>query len=174
MISDNENKWDYKVEMSIKEYFNAPMVLPHKGFVLLVRELEKVLGKEEAHKLVGDMMERERVKAIKERVKKKPYNSIQEWVQDKEAISMWSYANIDEPTVVTENTRICNTVGCLWADTFREWGAEDIGYVFACKGDFAAVAAQHPNLRLERTKTLMQGDDCCDFRFIWEKKNNSR
>ena len=171
MSSKKENKWDYKVEMSIKEYFNAPIGLPHKGFVLLVRELEKVLGKEEAHKLVGDMMIRERVKAIKERVQKKPYNSFQEWVQSKEGnTSLWSFANIDEPTIVTENTRICSTVGCLWADIYREWGAEDIGYIVECKGDFALVAAQHPNLRLERTKTLMQGDDCCDFKFIWEEK----
>jgi len=59
---------------------------------------------------------------------------------------------------------------CARADIYREWEAEDIGYLVECKGDFAAVAAQHPNLRLERTKTLMEGDDCCDFKFIWEEK----
>jgi hypothetical protein len=56
------------------------------------------------------------------------------------------------------------------ADTYRDWGAPDIGYLVCCGFDFAVVAAQHPNLRLERTKTLMQGDDCCDFKFIWEDK----
>ena len=56
------------------------------------------------------------------------------------------------------------------ADVYSEWGAEDIGYLVECKGDFAACAAQHPNLRLERTKTLMEGDDCCDFKYIWEEK----
>ena len=95
--------------MTLKEYFNPPLGLPHKGVVLLVRELEKILGKNEAHKLVGDLWERERVKAIKERVKKRPYSSFTEWVQSREGdTSMWSYTNIDEPTIVTENTRICN------------------------------------------------------------------
>jgi len=171
MSLENENKWDYKVEMTLKEYFKPPLGLPHKGVILLVRELEKILGKEEAHKLVGDLWERERVKSIKEQVRKKPYSSFQEWVQTREGdTSMWSYTNIDEPTIVTENTRICNTIDCLWADIYREWGAEDIGYLLECKGDFAACAAQHPNLRLERTKTLMEGSDRCDFKYIWEEK----
>ena len=77
MSSKNE-KWSYKVEMTLKEYFDAPLTIPHKGVILLVRELEKILGKEEAHKLVGDLWEQERVKGIKERVKKKPYSSFRE------------------------------------------------------------------------------------------------
>ena len=170
MSSEKEN-WGYKVEMTLKEYFDAPLTLPHKGIVLIARELEKMLGKEAAHKFIGDLWERERVRRTKERVKKNPYKSFEDWVQRKEGdTSMWSYTNIDEPTIVTDNTRICNTIGCLWADTYREWGAEDIGYLIECKPDYAVIAAQHSNLKLERTKTLMQGDDCCDFKFIWDEK----
>ena len=170
MSSENE-KWGYKVEMTIKDYFNPPLDLPHKGVILLVRELEKILGKEKAHKLVAEVWTKEKVKNVKESVKKNPYASFQDWVQRHEdGTSMWTHANIDEPSVVTENTRTCNTIGCLWADTWREWGAEDIGYLICCGPDFATIPAQHPNLRLERTKTCMQGDDCCDFKFIWEEK----
>ena len=171
MSSETEYKWDYKVEMTLKEMFNPPLNLPHKGIILLVRELEKILGKEEAHKLVGDIWEREIVKGVKERVEKNPITSFEDWVQRHEGgSSMWKHANIDEPVVYTENSRSCNTVGCLWADTWREWGAEDIGYLIECKPDFDIFKAMHPNLRLERTKTLMQGDDCCDFKMIWEEE----
>jgi len=172
-MSSETNKWDFKVEMSLKEYFDAPLNLPHKGIILLVRELEKVLGKEEAHKLVADIWEREMVKPVKERYEKNPVSSFQEWIERRGSggSGLWSQINIDEPVVITENTRICNTVGCVLADTYREWGAPDIGYLVCCGVDFAYVAAQHPNLRLERTKTLMQGDDCCDFKFIWEEKD---
>ena len=114
---------------------------------------------------------KEKVKNVKESVKKNPYASFQDWVQRHEdGTSMWTHANIDEPSKVTENTRTCNTIRCLWADTWREWGAEDIGYLICCGPDFATIPAQHPNLRLERTKTCMQGDNCCDFKFIWEEK----
>jgi len=169
-MSSEDEKWGHKVEMTMKEYFNPPLTLPHKGIILLVRELEKVLGKEEAHKRVAEIFEREHVKSTKENARKNPVTSFHEWVQRHEdGTSLWTHANIDEPSTVTENTRTCNTVGCLWADTWREWGAEDIGYLVCCAADFALLPAQHPNLRLERTKTLMQGDDCCDFRFTWEQ-----
>ena len=120
---------------------------------------------------MGDAIEKERVKAAHERAKSNPINSFKDWLEMHESgSSIWMHANIDDPAVITENTRSVNTVACLWADTWREWGAEDIGYVYECKPDFAAIKALHPNLRLERTKTLMQGDDCCDFKFIWEEE----
>ena len=166
----SEDRWGHKVEMTMKKYFDTPLTLPHKGIILLVRELEKVLGKEEAHKRVVEIFEKEYVKSFKENAEKNPISSFQEWVQrHDDGTSLWTHANIDEPAVVTENRRLCNTVGCLWADTWRGWGAEDIGYLVCCAADFANVKAQHPYLRLERTKTLMQGDDCCDFKFIWEE-----
>jgi len=28
----------------------------------------------------------------------------------------------------------------------------------------------HPDYRFERTKTLMQEEDCCDFKMIWKEK----
>lgn len=171
-MNSEDEKWGYKVEMTMKEYFNPPLDVPHKGVILLVRELEKILGKEEAHKRVAEVWTREKVKAVKESSKKNPLSSFQEWVQRHEGdAGLWGHINIDEPSIITENTRICNTVGCIIAETWREWGAEDIGYLICCGPDFTTVAALHPNLSLERTKTLMQGDDCCDFKFIWEEKN---
>ena len=57
---------------------------------------------------------------------------------------------------------------CLWAKIFREAGAEDLGYAAICHPDFAMARAFNPKIRLERPTTLMQGDECCDFRYIWE------
>jgi len=57
---------------------------------------------------------------------------------------------------------------CLFAKTFREANASDIGYATHCYGDFGFVEGFNPKIRLTRTKTLMQGDDCCHFRWVWE------
>lgn len=56
---------------------------------------------------------------------------------------------------------------CLWSKTFRDKNAADIGYATMCHGDFSSSAAYHPKLKLERTKTLMEGHNCCNFRFTW-------
>jgi hypothetical protein len=50
---------------------------------------------------------------------------------------------------------------CAWADIFRELGAADIGF-WICANDGPAAQAFNPAIHFERTKTLMEGDDCCD------------
>ena len=57
---------------------------------------------------------------------------------------------------------------CLWAKTFRDLNAPDIGYAYVCYGDFAMARANNPKIRLIRTKTLMQGHECCNHRYVWE------
>jgi len=57
---------------------------------------------------------------------------------------------------------------CLWAKMFREQDAADIGYAAICHPDFAVASALTPKLKLIRTKTLMQGHDCCNHRYVME------
>jgi hypothetical protein len=76
-----------------------------------------------------------------------------------------------EKKVITEesDTVIASRITeCLYAKTFRDLGAPDIGYAWACHGDFAYDQAFNPKLRLIRDKTLMNGDDYCNPRRVWE------
>jgi hypothetical protein len=57
---------------------------------------------------------------------------------------------------------------CLWAKTFREMGAAEIGNLLICHRDYADCQGFNPKITLTRSKTLMQGDDCCNHRFVWE------
>jgi hypothetical protein len=57
---------------------------------------------------------------------------------------------------------------CLWAKTFRQDNAADLGYAIICHPDFGVAAGYNPKLKLTRPKTLMQGDDCCHFRYEME------
>ncbi len=61
-----------------------------------------------------------------------------------------------------------NVTECLWAKTFRESGAGDIGFALFCFPDFARAQVAHR--KLTRTKTLMQGDAHCDFYFEIEDR----
>jgi len=44
-------------------------------------------------------------------------------------------------------------------------GLEEIGFDLSCNRDFNLVAGFNKNIKLKRTKTLMQGDSYCDFRY---------
>jgi hypothetical protein len=57
---------------------------------------------------------------------------------------------------------------CLWAKTFQDRNAADIGYATVCYSDFSAAKATHPKITLERTKTIMQGHGYCNHRWKWE------
>jgi len=46
-------KWETPITMTLKEYFTTPFLIPHEGFVRLVRELEKEIDKEKTHKIVA-------------------------------------------------------------------------------------------------------------------------
>lgn len=52
---------------------------------------------------------------------------------------------------------------CLYAEKYRELGAEEIGFLFSCARDAAWMEGFNPQVRMERTRTIMQGDTRCDF-----------
>ena len=68
------------------------------------------------------------------------------------------------------NRSVSNIRKCIWAETFRSLGAADIGYLWECKQDYVLASTIHPRFKMKRTKTLMQGDDCCDFTWYWEEE----
>jgi len=57
---------------------------------------------------------------------------------------------------------------CLWAKTFREEDAADIGYASFCYQDYPATKNFNPDITLHRDKTIMLGDEYCHNRWILE------
>lgn len=68
----------------------------------------------------------------------------------------------------TEKAAEIRVTECLWAKTIRQWDAAELGYALICHPDFAAAAAFNPKMKMIRTKTLMQGNDYCNHRWVIE------
>jgi hypothetical protein len=64
----------------------------------------------------------------------------------------------------TEKRQAYRFTRCMWAEIFNELGAPEIGY-WLCEGDAPISSAFNPAIGFERSKTLMEGDDCCDHVF---------
>lgn len=58
---------------------------------------------------------------------------------------------------------------CLTEQIFREAGALDLGYACVCHADFGLTEGMDIDIKLTRSKTLMQGDDCCDHRYVLQQ-----
>jgi hypothetical protein len=63
---------------------------------------------------------------------------------------------------------------CPWVEVAKAAGATEIGYQLICRSDEAIVAGfnqaarpHEPKINFTRTKTLMQGDDCCDHCYTY-------
>ncbi len=56
---------------------------------------------------------------------------------------------------------------CIWPEVMGEAGLDgEIGHAAVCNMDYAWPPAFNPAFKMERSKTLMQGDECCNHRYI--------
>lgn len=55
---------------------------------------------------------------------------------------------------------------CPWATLYRQLGGAEWGYRLYCAADAPLVARFNPDIAFTRTKTLMEGDDCCNHSYI--------
>jgi len=58
-----------------------------------------------------------------------------------------AYENMMLYEVIEESEKVyeMKVTECLWAKTFRDQNAADIGYATICHGDFTEARAYHPN-----------------------------
>ena len=90
-------------------------------------------------------------------------------MKEKDKSPFWTHvltATYPEETPVKLSS---HTTECLWAKTFKEMNATELGYILICRPDFAKARACHPKIRLKRTKTLMQGDSYCNHTWYWKE-----
>lgn len=73
--------------------------------------------------------------------------------------------------IVEDNERVLEVrvTECLAHVVFNDADALDLGYACVCHSDFGLPIGIHPKFKLIRTKTLMQGHDCCNHRYVWEQ-----
>jgi L-2-amino-thiazoline-4-carboxylic acid hydrolase len=63
-----------------------------------------------------------------------------------------------------------NVTRCRYAEAYREMGLADIGHVLSCNRDGKFCTGYNPDMKLDRTQTIMQGASHCDFRYRMEPK----
>ena len=60
-----------------------------------------------------------------------------------------------------------NVTRCRYAEMYREMGLGEIGHLLSCQRDGTFCEGYDPNLKLERTQTIMQGASHCNFRYSY-------
>ena len=67
---------------------------------------------------------------------------------------------------LSENSLKFDVTRCGYAEMYERLGIKKLGVLLSCCRDFAFVDGFNPELRIVRTKTIMEGNDICDFCYV--------
>ena len=150
------------MDLTYEQYIHACF----DGIIQLAQELQQVLGPEKAFEITGNA----RVKYDLELVRKhldggQAFDSFEDFKRFMKKLHKSPLAKhlftITYPKDTATEIEF-HTTECLLAKVFRDMKAADLGYAMMCQPDFVTTPEYCPKVRLKRSKTLMQGDDCCD------------
>jgi fumarate reductase iron-sulfur subunit len=81
-------------------------------------------------------------------------------------LTAWAKGDAYAMEVITlsETEYAYNVTRCRYAEMYKEIGLADLGVILSCGRDFEFISGFNPKMTLIRTKTIMEGCDCCDFR----------
>ena len=75
-----------------------------------------------------------------------------------------------EITKEDEDELYFNVISCKYADMYEKLGIKELGCILSCSRDFWFMEGFNQEIELIRKKTIMNGSECCDFRYV--KKRN--
>jgi hypothetical protein len=163
--NQEEHKFDKKLpgpDMTYRRY----AAISQRSFIRFARFLQKELGEEEVIALIKRATEermREQAQADLKRLGASDFKSYISIFRDPGMEASLNMEIIEDTDTVFE----IKVTDCLSAESFLPSKAGDIGYAAVCWGDYSWAANFNPKIKLVRDKTLMQGQNCCNHRYIW-------
>ena len=164
---ERKHKFQEDSEMSFQEVFEFSF----KPLIQTMESFARQLGRDNLLKMIRKSSEesvRLDAKKTVEHLQKNDFATYKAMYKEKPD-RFWDHVLTKVITEESDTVIASRITECLFAKTFRDSGAPDIGYAYACHGDFAYDQAYNPKLRLIRDKTLMNGDEYCNPRRVWEE-----
>lgn len=148
-------------EFSYQDFFN----IRYGEFIRLAKDLEEQMGKEKLIEFLKNRTGKQMFEYGKQQAENSPDNSLKTYTAQ---FKSEYYDKTLTKEVVQETDKVfeLKVTECIWAKTFQEYGAEEIGFAAICYGDYSWPKGFNPKIRMERDKTLMQGHDCCNHKYI--------
>lgn len=134
------------------------------AIVPIIQAVAQRIGKEEALAILQEVNENEAFKRG-ESIRNQPgHTGIPELVED---VATWGIGGKLEMDVLeqTSNSYYFNITRCPYYEKYRATGLVEYGVAFSCCRDKPFARGFHPQLKLERSQTIMEGAEYCDFRY---------
>ena len=137
----------------------APMVSS------LIYGFAREIGFEKAIEIAKNVIRQDAVASGKKSAQEYPGNTLAELSKIVKEVWAKDSALTLEMLKENETTLFFDVTHCEYAQMYVRMGIEDIGFILSCNRDFSFMEGFNPQIELKRTKTIMEGAECCDFRF---------
>jgi hypothetical protein len=140
--------------------------MTYEGLIQLVQVLKSEFAEPELVRLLNLMSENNGRQVGARQARHSPDTSFQTFVQ---VFRPPNFANTLTHRVVEDTEKVfgLEVTECVFAEVMQNAGlGGEIGHAAVCNMDYYWPAAFNPNFKMERTKTLMQGHDICNHRYI--------
>jgi hypothetical protein len=142
-----------------KREIQAPVV------TAIINEFIAELGKEETLRILAGAIGKDAIKSGKELAEHYDGNSMKELA--KLIREVWCEDGAMEIEILEESGSEFhfNVTKCKYAEVYRGIDEMELGKCLSCNRDFPFNRGFNPEISLERSKTIMEGDEICDFRY---------
>lgn len=139
--------------------FQAPVV------TAIINAFIVELGKEETLRILAGAIEKDAIKSGKELAEYYKGNSMRALASLVK--ELWCYEEAMEIEILRESDSEFhfNVTKCKYAQVYRDIDEMELGQCLSCNRDFPFNEGFNPDISLERSKTIMEGEDICDFRY---------
>ena len=136
------------------------------------REMVEQVGSEKAASILKEAIRKVAIEEGKH-FREKADASLSAMENCVELMELWKAGGALEMEVLQQSdTRFdFNVNRCRYAEMYREMGLQEIGPLLSCNRDGSFCEGFDPKLKLVRKQTLMEGADCCTFRYTLDSKN---
>lgn len=166
-VSTAKHKFLKESGMSFEEVFK----FKYGPYISTMQRLANIIGKDEFIKMLKKASSEVAKQSVKNIIRNLPKNDFDTFINTMVFTPLFKNTLSMEVVKKTDKVLELKITECLWAKTIRELkepDALDIGYALVCYPELDTTEAFNPKLKVIRTKTLMQGHDCCNSIIMWK------
>jgi hypothetical protein len=131
----------------------------------LIRGFAEEIGSDKTLEVAMKVISKDAIESGKKLAQEYSGNSMSELT--KIVKEVWAKDGAMKIQIIRENDNelFFDVTYCGYAQMYEKMGIKEFGFILSCSRDFPFMEGFNPEIELRRTTTIMEGSDCCDFRY---------
>jgi len=155
-----QNESEHEITHVAVRELQAPLVSA------LINGFANEIGKDKAFEIAQKVINADAILSGKTLAEKFSGNTLKDLLKAIQKVWIKDGAMKLENISLDENSLSFDVTHCSYAEVYQRFGIQELGTLMSCSRDFAFMDGFNPAIELKRTKTIMEGDSICNFRYV--------